>query len=80
MEIDEHLGRRILQTRSALEREQNDVALAIGVTLQEYIAFEAGVSRIPALYIARLSAELGQPLKCFLKGFLIRIRSTQYGS
>lgn len=68
MEIDRHLGRRILQARSAIGRDQQDVASAIGTTLDEYKAMEAGVKRIDALYMARLSAELGQPLKWFFEG------------
>lgn len=68
MEIDKHLGRRIVEARLALQLDRAEVASAIGVTLEEYKAIETGAMRIQALYMARLSKELGQPLKWFFDG------------
>ena len=66
--IDEHLGARISAARRALGRSEAEVAEAIEVPIETFKSMEAGTIRIKAIYMSRLSSELGQPLKWFYQG------------
>lgn len=68
LEIDRQLGRRIVQARETLHMTPETVAAKIEVSFSDYKKIEAGSVRIRALYMARLSRVLKQPLRWFYEG------------
>lgn len=63
--IDQHLGKKLAEAREALALSPSQVAEAINVTTEDYLALESGSVRIRALHMARLSRVLNQRLSWF---------------
>jgi len=56
--IDQHLGARIALAREQRGLSQADIANEIDLSVERLSEFECGTTRIPALYVARLSRAL----------------------
>ena len=66
--VDVHLGRRLRARRRALGLTQDDVGRALDVRFQQIQKYEAGLSRMSAACLWRLSTLLDVNIRYFFEG------------
>lgn len=65
---DLYVGMRVCMRRKILGMEQQELALAAGISVQELQAFEAGLARISASRLYQFSQYLNVPVSWFFDG------------
>lgn len=76
--IDRHIGRRIRVRRELLRMSPTEAAARLGVREAVFAEHEAGILRIDALALIRLSGVLGVRLRYFYDGMVATDRSVPY--
>ena len=68
VEIDAHVGSRIIERRELLGLSQADLASGLGVTFQELHKFETGANRISAAKLYQCAQILNSGIEYFFVG------------
>lgn len=68
--LNVHLGRRLIELRTAERITQKDLA-ALGVTFQQVQKYERGVNRISAASLLRAAEALDMGVGTFLEGYSV---------
>lgn len=66
--VERHIGRRLRLRRTLAAMTQEDLAAALGVSVQQVRKFESGASRLGAERLYRLGRALGVPAAWFFEG------------
>lgn len=66
--VDNYVGRRIRERRTALGLTQADLAKQIGVTYQQQHKYEHGVNRVSASKLYEIAQALGVEIGFFFEG------------
>jgi transcriptional regulator with XRE-family HTH domain len=65
---DRYVGARLRMRRLMLDKSQNDIAKALGLTFQQVQKYEKGANRISASRLQRLCGVLQVPVSFFFDG------------
>jgi transcriptional regulator with XRE-family HTH domain len=66
--IDTHVGARLRMRRLMLDKSQDEIAKALGITFQQIQKYEKGSNRISASRLQHLCAILKVPVAFFFEG------------
>ncbi len=65
---DEHVGARLRMRRLMLDKSQEEIAKALGLTFQQVQKYEKGANRISASRLQQLCKVLSVPVPFFFEG------------
>jgi transcriptional regulator with XRE-family HTH domain len=67
--FDQHVGRRIVLRRAALDMSQTDLAKVLGVSFQQVQKYESGANRVAASRLFAMSQALGVSFGFWADGY-----------
>lgn len=75
-EIDDYIGKKLLEFRSKYNLTQADVATKLDVSTQQYQKYENGDNRLSLSKFLHLSRSIAFPLKDFVDGYITESQKT----
>lgn len=76
--VDQYLARRLRQRRMSRGLTQKQLALKVGVTVQQIHKYEKGIDRLSASRLLLLAQILQVPITFFYEDFLLSLKRSKY--